>query len=273
MGRDGLNLCIIPYIIPDPGGLRRPARHAPADGGDFDEVSLVSIRRSEDRGHFDHGWVDTFHTFSFAEYQDPGQMGFSKLRVINQDRIQPGKGFGTHGHRNMEIISYVLEGVLEHKDSMGNGSRIKPGEVQFMSAGSGVTHSEFNASEREIAHLLQMWVIPEQTDTPPRYDQKKFPEEERQGHLRLLVSPDGREDSIRIGQDVNLYGSLLAKAQRIDQKLNPKRSAWLHLALGRIRLNDSGEVLSSGDGAAIRDEDRLLIIGEEAAEFVLFDLP
>ncbi len=240
----------------------RPAR---------DEVAMITIRKSNERGHFDSGWLDTYHTFSFADYHDPRHMGFSVLRVINQDRVQPGRGFGTHGHRNMEIISYVLEGVLEHRDGMGNGSRILPGEVQFMSAGTGVTHSEFNASDREPVHLLQMWILPERRGTPPRYDQKKFPEEERRGRLRLLVSPDGRDGSIVIGQNVDLYGALLPAGAAVEHRLAPGRSAWLHVALGRLRLNDCP--LGPGDGAGIRDEERLVLTAEEDTEIVLFDLP
>ncbi len=232
---------------------------------------MITIRKSEERGHFDHGWLDTYHTFSFAGYHDPSHMGFSKLRVINQDRVQPGKGFGTHGHGDMEIISLVLEGVLEHKDSMGNGSRIRPGEVQFMSAGSGVTHSEFNGSDREVVHFLQMWILPARTGTPPRYDQKSFPEEERRGRLRLMVSRDGREGSIIIGQDASLYGGLLPPGRKIEHAVAPRRSAWLHVATGRLRLNDSS--LGPGDGAAIRNEERIALTGVEDAELVLFDLP
>jgi len=232
---------------------------------------MIRLRRSEDRGHFDHGWLDTYHTFSFADYQDPAFMGFSKLRVINQDRVQPGAGFGTHGHKNMEIISYAIEGVLEHKDSMGNGSCIQPGDVQFMSAGSGVTHSEFNHSDVEPAHFLQMWVLPEKLDTPPRYDQRSFPMDDRRGRLQLLVSRDGRDGSVVIGQDVKMYGSLLAPGQKAGYELSPGRCAWLHLARGRMALN--GQLLGPGDGAGIRDEANLDLEGVMDAELVLFDLP
>jgi redox-sensitive bicupin YhaK (pirin superfamily) len=232
---------------------------------------MIQVRRSEDRGHFDHGWLDTFHTFSFADYADPRFMGFSKLRVINQDRVQPGRGFGTHGHRNMEIISYVLDGVLEHRDSMGNGSRILPGEVQFMSAGSGVTHSEFNGSDSQVAEFLQMWILPERQGTPPRYEQRAFPETEREGKLRLMVSPDGRDGSVTIGQDARIYGSLLRPGQSVDHSLEAGHSAWIHVARGRLTLN--GQSLGPGDGAGIQDETSLVISGQEPAEFVLFDLP
>lgn len=232
---------------------------------------MITVRKSEDRGHFDHGWLETYHTFSFADYQDPDFMGFSKLRVINQDWIRPGQGFGTHGHRDMEIITYVLEGVLEHKDSMGNGSRILPGEVQFMSAGAGVTHSEFNGSAEETTHLLQMWILPAKQGTKPRYDQKKFPEEERRGRLRLVVSPDGEKGSIVIGQDASLLVGSFDKGESAVHELKPGRSAWLHVALGQVRLN--GKDLGPGDGAAVRDEARLSLESVEKADVVLFDLP
>lgn len=232
---------------------------------------MITLRRSDERGHFDHGWLQTWHTFSFADYRDPAWMGFSKLRVINQDVIQPAQGFGTHGHQDMEIITYLLDGVLEHKDSMGNGSQIRPGEVQFMSAGTGVTHSEFNGSQNETAHLLQMWVLPEKEGIPPRYDQKAFPATERKGRLRLMVSSDGQDGSIIIGQDVSMYGGLLNAGETVDQKLEPGRSAWLHMARGRMQIN--GQPLGPGDGAAIHEETLLNLTGEDQAEFVLFDLP
>ena len=232
---------------------------------------MIAVRKSGDRGHFDHGWLETYHTFSFADYQDPQHMNFSVLRVINQDWVQPGKGFGTHGHRNMEIITYVLDGVLEHKDSMGNGSRIEPGDVQFMSAGSGVTHSEFNGSDETTVHLLQMWIIPARNGTAPRYDQKRFGDGERCGRLRLLVSPDGRDGSIVIGQDASLYGSILAAGESVEHRPPAGRSTWIHLARGSIALNDTR--LDAGDGAGIRDEPRLTIAADEPSELVLFDLP
>ncbi len=232
---------------------------------------MITIRKSEERGHFDHGWLQTWHTFSFGDYRDPAFMGFSALRVINQDIVQPGKGFGTHGHRDMEIITWVLDGVLEHQDSMGNGSRIRPGEAQYMSAGTGVTHSEFNGSDREIVHLLQMWILPERRGTVPTYDQRTFPPSDRRDRFRLLASPDGEDGSIIIGQDARLYAASLAPGREIEKELDAARSGWLHVAKGRIDLN--GHALGAGDGAAIRSESRLTLKGEAHAELVLFDLP
>ena len=227
---------------------------------------MITVRKSEDRGHANHGWLDTYHTFSFAHFHDADFMGFSVLRVLNQDRVQGGQGFGTHPHENMEIISYVLDGVLEHKDSMGSGSRIRPGVVQFMSAGSGVTHSEFNGSATEDVHFMQMWVVPAEQGTPPRYDERRIFEDGDEG-LRLAASPDGREGSILIGQDVSLYiGRLNGEAHHA---LQPGRAAWLHVARGELAVN--GTALGQGDGAAIRDETELHLSGK--AELVLFDLP
>ena len=232
---------------------------------------MITLRRSEDRGHADHGWLDAYHTFSFADYFDPDHVHFSVLRVLNQDRLAPGTGFPTHPHRDMEIVTYVLEGLLQHKDSLGNGSLIRPGEVQFMSAGTGVLHSEFNASQSERLQLLQMWVFPRQKGTPPAYDQKSFPLAEREDRLRLVVSPDGRDGSIRIGQDASLYAGMLAAGARVEQALAQGRSAWLHVARGRLALN--GTELGPGDGAAIQGEERLVLEGREEAELVLWDLP
>jgi len=232
---------------------------------------MIHIRRSEDRGHAHHGWLDARFTFSFADYYDPEWMHFGPLRVINQDRIQPAQGFGTHGHKDMEIVTYVLDGVLEHKDSMGNGSQIRPGEVQFMSAGTGVTHSEFNGSKTELLHLLQMWVLPREVGTPPRYEQKTFSEEQRRRELCLVVSPDGQDGSLTIGQDVKLYAALLAADDRRTHNLAPGRMAWLHVARGRLKLN--GQELGPGDGAGIRAESQLELQGIEDAELVLWDLP
>ncbi len=231
---------------------------------------MIRIRRSKDRGHANHGWLDTYHTFSFADYRDADFMGFSELRVLNQDRVQARKGFQTHGHRDMEIVTYVLEGVLEHKDSMGNGSQMRPGEVQLMSAGTGVTHSEFSASDDEL-HFLQMWILPARTGTTPRYEQQEFPEAERRGRLRLVVSPDGHDGSLTIGQDVRLFAGLLDGAEAFSHELPNQRSAWLHVARGELTVN--GYRLSAGDGAAIRDESILNFERGSAAEFVLWDLP
>jgi len=232
---------------------------------------MIDIRRSEERGHANHGWLDAYHTFSFAEYYDPDFMHFGPLRVINQDRVEQARGFGAHGHRDMEIVTYVLSGVLEHKDSMGNGSQMRPGDVQLMSAGSGVTHSEFNASSEEQLHLLQMWVFPRKKGTEPRYEQEAFSEEERRGQLRLVVSPDGERGSLTIDQDARLYASLLAPGERAEHALGDDRSAWIHVARGRVTLN--GAELGPGDGASIRDEARLVLEGLEDAELVLWELP
>ncbi len=232
---------------------------------------MIQIRKSAERGHADHGWLDTYHTFSFADYFDPDFMGFSVLRVINQDRVAPGKGFGTHGHRDMEIVSYVLDGVMAHKDSMGNGSQMRPGEVQLMSAGTGVTHSEFNASPDDELKFLQMWILPAKQGTEPRYEQKEFGAGERDGKLRLVVSPDGAEGSLTIGQDVRMFASVLGAGDRIEQAIPAGRVAWLHVARGAVMLN--GEELGPGDGAAIQDERQIVLEGREPAELVLWDLP
>ena len=232
---------------------------------------MITIRKSEDRGHADHGWLDARHTFSFAGYHDPSWVHFGPLRVLNQDRIGAGEGFGTHPHDNMEIVTYVLEGELEHKDSMGNGSRIKPGEVQYMSAGTGVTHSEFNPSPDDPLHLLQMWVFPREQGNQPRYGQKFFPEEERRGKLRLVASPDGAEGSIEIGQEARLYAGLFQEGERDSLQLDPGRGAWLHVATGSVELN--GMRLNPGDGAAVQGEERLEISGLDDANVVLWELP
>lgn len=231
---------------------------------------MITIRRSEARGHADHGWLKSHHTFSFANYRDPEFMGFSVLRVVNQDRVAAEKGFGTHGHRDMEIVSYVLDGVLAHKDSMGNGSEMRPGEVQIMSAGTGVEHSEFNASDQEL-HFLQMWVLPAESGTAPRYGQKAFDRSERQGTLRLVVSPDGEGGSLKIGQDARLYAGLLTGAEVAALTLDADRCAWVHVARGSLELN--GHLLGPGDGAAVELEAELTLSGGEDAEFVIWDLP
>ena len=232
---------------------------------------MISIRRAEHRGFASHGWLETYHTFSFADYHDPDYMGFSVLRVINQDRVAPGRGFQTHGHDNMEIVTYVLEGVVEHEDSMGNTSQIRPGEVQLMSAGTGVRHSEVNPSQREHLALLQMWILPSKSNTEPRYEQKAFAEEDRRGRLRLVVSPDGRDGSLTIGQDTCLYAGLLSRGEATEQSLAPGRSAWVHVARGTVTLN--GEKLGPGDGAGITKFEVLSFKGTDDAELLLFDLP
>lgn len=231
---------------------------------------MIEIRRSEVRGHADHGWLESFHTFSFGGYRDPGFMGFSDLRVINQDRVRAGRGFGTHGHRDMEIVSWVLDGVLEHEDSLGNGSRMRPGDVQLMSAGTGVTHSEFNGSAEEPLHFMQMWIEPSATGTAPRYQQRHVDASERQGTLRLVISPDGDGESLAIRQDARLLVGLLADGERVVHELTSDRCAWLHLARGNATLN--GEALAAGDGAAVRDEQRIELAGIEGAELLLWEL-
>jgi redox-sensitive bicupin YhaK (pirin superfamily) len=233
---------------------------------------MIQLRKSSERGHADHGWLLAKHSFSFADYYDPSNMGFSALRVINEDRVHPGQGFGTHPHRDMEILTYVLEGQLEHKDSMGNGSVIRPGDVQYMSAGSGVLHSEFNPSAKEALRLLQIWIIPNVKNAPPRYGQKTFTVEERLGRLRLVASPDGAQDSIAIRQDAKLYAGLLDPKSTAELGLAKGRQAWVQVAAGSLDLN--GRTLSQGDGAAISDETQLRFTGgAERAEFLVFDLP
>ena len=231
----------------------------------------MQVRRSADQGHADHGWLKSQHTFSFAGYMDPEFMQFGVLRVINQDQVQAGQGFGTHGHKDMEIVSYVLDGVLEHKDSMGNGAQMRPGEVQLMSAGSGVTHSEFNGSQEDPLHFLQMWVFPRTQGTPPRYEQREFSEAERTGKLRLVVSPDGENGALTIDQDARMYVSTVPNGDRFEHAIADDRAAWIHVARGSVRVN--GEVLEAGDGAALRDEAQLTIEGVADAELVLWEVP
>jgi quercetin 2,3-dioxygenase len=231
---------------------------------------MTSIRRSEDRGHFDHGWLDTRHTFSFADYHDPRFMGFRTLRVINEDRVQPGQGFGTHPHRDMEIISYVLEGALAHEDSMGNGSAIRPGDVQRMTAGTGVLHSEFNHSKDEMVHFLQIWIRPDRQGLQPGYEQKSFPTEEKRGRLRLVASTDGRDGSVAIHQDARLYVTLLGPGEEVSHPLAAGRHAWIQVARGEVDLG--GERLRAGDGAAVSGEAGVALRGRRDAEVLLFDL-
>jgi redox-sensitive bicupin YhaK (pirin superfamily) len=231
---------------------------------------MLHIRRSADRGHADHGWLDTYHTFSFADFHDPDFMGFSTLRVLNQDRVAPGHGFPRHGHRDMEIVSVVLDGALAHQDSLGNGSTMRPGEVQLMSAGTGVSHSEFNASKTEPLHFLQMWVLPAGVGKPPRYEQRAFAEDERRGKLRLVVDPDGADGALTIGQDARLYTGLLHGDEHIEHLLAPGGAAWLHVARGRLRVN--GHELGPGDGAGVVDERTLVLADGAGAELVLWEL-
>jgi hypothetical protein len=233
--------------------------------------ALIQVRRSSERGHFDHGWLNTRHSFSFAEYHDPQYMGFSVLRVINEDQVVAGGGFPTHGHRDMEIVSYVLAGALEHKDSLGNGSVIRPGDVQRMSAGTGVRHSEFNASDRDPVHFLQIWILPRATGLTPSYEQTHFAAAELNGRLRLVASPDGGDGSVTIHQDAFIYATKLERAGRVTHTLAPGRHAYVQVARGSIDLN--GTQLSAGDGAAIDHEHDLSLGADTPAEVLLFDLP
>jgi len=231
---------------------------------------MVTIRRSDERGGGDHGWLNTRHSFSFDQYYDPRHMGFRSLRVINEDWVQPGHGFPMHPHRDMEIITYLLEGVLEHKDSMGNGSIIRPGDGQRMSAGTGVRHSEANPSQTDPAHLLQIWILPERRGIEPGYEQKEFPSGEKRGKLRLIASPDGKDGSVTIHQDAKLYVSLLKPGEHVEHELSDGRYAWLQVAKGAVELN--GKPLQRGDGAAISEEPKVEINGKEDAEILLFEL-
>ena len=233
---------------------------------------MLDIRKSAERGTADLGWLFSRHTFSFSEYYDPEHMGFGPLRVINEDRVQPGQGFGTHGHRDMEIISYVLEGALEHKDSIGTGSVIRPGDVQVMSAGTGIRHSEFNHSKNDLVHFLQIWIIPDRDGIKPRYDQKKFPDSEKRGRLRLVGSADGRDGSIVIHQDVQLFAAILNSGEKVTHPLRSGRTAWLQIIRGAVEANSLR--LSAGDGAAVENEPLVTVTaGAEGAELLLFDLP
>jgi redox-sensitive bicupin YhaK (pirin superfamily) len=231
---------------------------------------MILIRNSNDRGHADLGWLDSRFTFSFADYYDPQHIHFRTLRVMNDDHIAAGAGFPTHPHRDMEIVTYVLDGALEHRDSMGNGSVIRPGDVQYMSAGTGVTHSEFNASDKEPVHLYQIWMFPDQKGRKPTYDQKHFAENGKRGKLRLVVSPDGRDGSVKIRQDNELYAAVLASGEKVQHTLKPERHAYLQVARGSVTLN--GQPLETGDGAAISEEKSINLTGVINAEVLLFDL-
>ena len=231
---------------------------------------MITIRKSNDRGHADHGWLNTRFTFSFADYFDLEHVQLRTLRVMNDDRISGGGGFPTHPHKDMEIITYVLEGALAHKDSMGNGSVIRPGDVQYMSAGTGVAHSEFNASDKETVHLYQIWMFPDKKGYKPVYDQKHFDEAEKSGKLRLVASPDGRDGSVKIRQDNELYATVLAPGEVVKHELRPDRHAYVQVARGAVALK--GEKLETGDGAAISGEQALELRGVDQAEILLFDL-
>jgi redox-sensitive bicupin YhaK (pirin superfamily) len=231
---------------------------------------MIELRRAGERGHAQHGWLDSWHSFSFADYYDPAHMGFGPLRVINEDRIQPGTGFGTHGHRDMEIISYVLEGAIGHKDSMGNGSSIVPGDVQRMSAGRGVQHSEFNHAKDGATHFLQIWIEPNVRGIAPGYEQKHFDAASKRGRLRLVASPDAAEDSVTIHQDARIYAGLFDGAEQARHALAPGRRAYVHLARGKLTVN--GHALSAGDALKLSDVAEVVLEGGAAAEVLLFDL-
>ncbi len=231
---------------------------------------MIHIRAAQQRGHADHGWLDSYHTFSFADYQDPNQMGFRALRVINEDRVAAGQGFGTHGHRDMEIVSYVLDGALQHKDSMGNGAVLKPGEFQRISAGKGIMHSEFNPSEAESTHFYQIWLYPQRTGIEPSYEQKSFDRAGRRNQFQLVASHDAADGALLINQDVRIYLADLDTGQAIRHQLANGRHAWLQLLRGAVTLD--GQPLTSGDGAAISDQPELSVEATAAAEIMLFDL-
>ncbi len=231
---------------------------------------MITVRPANERGHANHGWLDSHHTFSFADYYDPDHMGFRVLRVINEDRVAPRTGFGTHGHRDMEIVSYVLDGEIEHKDSMGTHGVLKPGEVQRMSAGTGVRHSEMNRADRPL-HFLQIWILPEREGLKPEYEQKAFTRDERQGRFRLVVSPKGEDGALRINQDARIYATLLGTGEKAEATLQKGRYAWLQVARGGGTLN--GVRLQAGDGAAIEAEQAISFQASEPTEALLFDLP
>jgi redox-sensitive bicupin YhaK (pirin superfamily) len=231
---------------------------------------MITIRKSEDRGHFDLGWLDTYHTFSFDQYYDPAHTHFRSLRVINEDRVAPGQGFPTHSHRDMEIITYILAGALEHRDSMGNGSVIRPGDVQRMSAGTGVSHSEFNPSAAEPVHLLQIWILPQRHGLAPGYEEKHFDEQGRRGRLQLIASNDGRDGSVTIHQDARVYAAILDAGQTTVHAIDENRSAWLQVARGTLLANDLE--LKQGDGVAVHKESELRLTAHDQTEVLLFDL-
>lgn len=234
---------------------------------------MITFRPANERGHANHGWLDTYHTFSFGDYYDAKHMGFRSLRVINDDKVAAGRGFGTHPHNDMEIVTYVLEGELAHKDSMGTGATIVPGEVQRMSAGTGVLHSEFNHSKTDEVHLLQIWIMPEKRGLEPSYEQKFFADDEKLNKFRVVASRDGREGSVKIHQDASIYAGLIEDGKSATYTLAKGRYAWIHVARGSVTLN--GKTLNAGDGAAVSDEDKLMLVGNSAgkkAEVLLFDL-
>jgi quercetin 2,3-dioxygenase len=232
--------------------------------------AMITVRRAEERGHFDHGWLDTYHTFSFADYHDASFMGFRDLRVINDDRVQGGHGFPPHGHRDMEIVTWVLDGALEHRDDMGNGSVIRPGDVQRMSAGTGVVHSEFNPSKTDLVHLLQIWILPKARGLSPEYEEKTFGDADLRDTLRLIAAPDGADGAVTIHQDVRIYASRLSPGAKVRHELAPGRFGWLHVARGEAHVN--GAAVKAGDGAAISGEREVTVGAGDSAEILLFDL-
>jgi quercetin 2,3-dioxygenase len=234
------------------------------------EDNMITVRKALERGHAEHGWLDSRHTFSFADYYDPKHMGFRALRVINEDRVAPGEGFGRHSHRDMEIISYVLEGGLEHRDSTGSGAVIRPGDVQRMSAGTGVVHSEYNASRQAPVHFLQIWIQPDRRGIAPSYEQKTFSQEEKAGRLRLVASPDGGDGSVTLHADARLYAGEFATGESAEHVLAPERHAWVHVVRGKARVN--GVALAAGDAVAVSEERTVRIEGIDAGEVLVFDL-
>ena len=231
---------------------------------------MITLRRSTDRGYADHGWLKSFHTFSFADFHDPAHMGFGNLRVINEDRIAPGTGFGTHGHRDMEIISYVLEGALAHQDSLGNGEAIRPGEVQRMTAGSGVRHSEFNHAQDAPTHFLQIWILPNAANIAPGYEQKAFSDAEKRGQLRLVAAPDGRDGAVTLHADAAIRAGLFDGDESAELALDPTRRTWVHLARGALTVN--GQALQAGDALGLVGEAQLSLGQGQGAEVLVFDL-
>lgn len=231
---------------------------------------MITLRKSSDRGHADHGWLKSFHSFSFAEYHDPRHMGVGNLRVINEDRIAPGTGFGTHGHRDMEIVSYVLSGVLGHKDSLGNGAQIVPGDVQRMSAGRGIRHSEFNQAQQQETHFLQIWLLPDERDIEPGYEQKHFEAADKRGRLRLVASRDGRDGSVTIHANASMYAGLFDGGEAAELPLDTGRVTYVHLVRGRLEVN--GQALDGGDAVTLRGEERLVLANGQDAEVIVFDL-
>jgi len=234
------------------------------------EVNMIQVRKAAERGHFDHGWLDTYHTFSFGDYFDPAHVGFRSLRVINDDRVQPGQGFGMHGHRDMEIVTYVLEGALAHKDSLGNGSIVRAGELQRMTAGTGVRHSEFNPSDKEWVHLYQIWLLPGRNGLQPSYEELALDEAEKRGRFRLVASPDGADGSLTIHQDARLYLASLMPGEAVTHQIESGRAAWLQVLRGRVDF--LGNDLSAGAGVATTDENAVAVRATAPSEVLLFDL-